>query len=99
MRKIPILAAAAFVILFVARAASAQGQHCFGFGQQPPCRTTVGPVPKAWKSVTFGPATFVKPKKASLAVQGWPTARGAHGAHSFAPMAALDLDPHWFIRR
>ena len=97
MRTIPILAAALFVILFVPRAANAQGQHCFFFNQQPPCRTTMGPLPKAWNSVTFGPATFVKPKPAApLHVQGWPP---AHGAHRFAPMASADLDPHWFIRR
>jgi hypothetical protein len=100
MRKIPILAAALFVILFVPRAAAAQA-HCFFFNQAPPCQTTspLAQVPKAWKSVTFGPATFVKPSKPEpLRVTG--AGHAAIGHRSFGgsfhsptePKIAAELD-------
>lgn len=94
MRKIPILAAAVFVILLVPRVASAQAQHCFFFNQAPPCSTTMAPMPSPWKNVTFGPATFVKPP---VTRSKFVTVTGAQ--HTHRSVRVDFLDPRWFIRR
>ena len=92
MRWLICFAFASVVLVVVPRPASAQGR-CFFFGTSTaPCPTT----PLVWSRVTFGPATFVKPKpKAAI------TVTGGHGAHrvesgSFdwapAPKTTAELD-------
>ena len=86
MRRALWFALAFVAVLALPRAAQAQApQHCqFSFSSSP---CTVGG-PSAWRAVTFGPATFVKPAPARFLDVWRGDAKGGHRHIRFAKEAA-----------